>query len=108
MDDGALQALVAVLQADHALHVSRSHLLRGEAERDRPLSDLLAPLRREVSHNLPLVREREKQVFKTEKQQRERCENIEFLKRVYLRELLLKINVDINTEVISFQMLQPY
>lgn len=68
MDDGALQALVAVLQADHALHVSRSHLLRGEAERDGPLSDLLAPLRREVSHDLPLVRERE--VLKTERDRR--------------------------------------
>lgn len=29
MDDSALQALVAVLKADHALHVCRRRLLRG-------------------------------------------------------------------------------
>lgn len=66
MDDSALQALVAVLQADHALHVCRRHLLRGEAERDWSLSDLLAALRWEVAHNLSLWRDRENNVKNTD------------------------------------------
>lgn len=54
MDHGALQALLAVLKADHALHVRGRRLLRGQAERDRPLGELLAALRREVAHDFPL------------------------------------------------------
>lgn len=54
MDDGALQALVAVLQTDHALYVSRRRLLRGQAERDLSLREQLAALRREVAQNFPL------------------------------------------------------
>lgn len=54
MDDRALQALVAVLQADHALHVGGRGLLRGQAECDQSLRELLAALRREVTHNFSL------------------------------------------------------
>ena len=54
MDDGALQALVAVLQADHPLHVCRCRLLRGQAERDWSLRELLAALCWEVARNFPL------------------------------------------------------
>lgn len=54
MDDSALEALVAVLQADHALHVRRCCLLSGQAECDWSLRDLLATLRWEVAHNLSL------------------------------------------------------
>lgn len=54
MDDRALQALVAVLQADHALHVGRRCLRRGQAECDWSLRELLATLRREVTHNFSL------------------------------------------------------
>ena len=54
MDHSALQALVAVLQADHALHVSRRGLLCGKAERYRPLRELLAALRGEVAQNFSL------------------------------------------------------
>ena len=54
MDHGALQALVAVLQADHALHVGGRGLLRGQGERDWSLGDLLATLCREVAQDFPL------------------------------------------------------
>lgn len=54
MDHGAFQALVAVLQADHALHVRGRGLVRGQAERDWSLNELLAALGGEVAHNLPL------------------------------------------------------
>ena len=57
MDNGALQALVAVLQADHALHVGGRGLLGGEGERDWSLSDQLAPLGREVAQDFPLCGE---------------------------------------------------
>lgn len=54
MDHSALQALVIVLQADHALYVCRCHLLCGQAESDWSLGELLTALRREVTHNFSL------------------------------------------------------
>lgn len=66
MDDGALQALVAVLKADHALHMCGCCLLRGQAECDWSLRELLAALRWEVAHNLSL-RQIEKATLETQK-----------------------------------------
>lgn len=54
MDNGAFEALVAVLQADHALHMSRCRLLCGETECDWSLRELLAALCWEVTQNLSL------------------------------------------------------
>lgn len=54
MDHGALQALVAVLQADHALHVRGRGFLRGQADGDWSLRELLAALGREVARDFPL------------------------------------------------------
>lgn len=65
MDNSALQALVTVLQADHTLHMSRRHLLRGEAECDWSLRELLAALRWEVANNLCL-RDTEETTLKTQ------------------------------------------
>lgn len=54
MDHSALQALVAVLQADHALHVRGRRLLRRQADGDGSLRELLAALGREVAHDFSL------------------------------------------------------
>lgn len=54
MDHSALQALVAVLKADHALHVRGRRLLRGQADGDWSLRELLAALSWEVAHNFTL------------------------------------------------------
>lgn len=49
MDNSAFQALVSVLQTDHALHVGWRQLLSGEAECDWSLRELLAALCGEVA-----------------------------------------------------------
>lgn len=54
MDHGSPQALVAVLQADHALHVCGRGLLRCQADSDWSLRELLATLGWEVAHNFSL------------------------------------------------------
>lgn len=54
MDDGALQALIAVLQRYHPLHVRRGRLHAAEDERDGTLHQRLAPLRREIPQHLLL------------------------------------------------------
>lgn len=54
VNDCALQALVTVLQTDHTLHVGGRGLLRGQAERDWSLRELLAALRGEVSQDFSL------------------------------------------------------
>lgn len=54
VDHSALQALVAVLQADHALHVRGRRLLCRQADGDWSLRELLAALSWEVAHDFSL------------------------------------------------------
>lgn len=54
MDDGALEALVPVLERDHPLHVGRGDFQAGEDEGDGSLHHRLAPLRGEVPQHLLL------------------------------------------------------
>lgn len=54
MDHGAFETLVAVLHADHSLHMCGCGLLRGQAECDLSLRELLAALCWEVTQNFSL------------------------------------------------------
>lgn len=52
--DGAFEALVTVLQANHSLHVGGRGLLRSQGDCDWSLSKLLAAFCREIAQNLSL------------------------------------------------------
>ena len=60
MDDGALEALVAVLQADHTLYVCGRGLLGGKGECDWSLRDLLTSLGGEITWHLLLQMTKER------------------------------------------------